>query len=128
MKVLIGAVVATALLMGSAMAQTATPATPATPAAPVVVPPSACPALQQPPATPDPASATRAQMAAADAAYQAWAHPYQESMACRRNEVTQSEAVTEAMRQQFNTQAGVLNTTTSAWTQAVAAFNARTHH
>lgn len=125
MKFLIGAAVASVLLMGAAMAQTTTPATPATPAAPVVVPPSACPALDQPPAVPDAATATRNQMREADTAYQTWAHAYQASLVCRRNEVEQHRAVDDAMRAQFNTQAALLNTTTASWTAAVAAFNTR---
>ena len=131
MKVLIGAVAATLLMGGMALAQptttTTTTATTTAPAAAPVVAPSACPTLADPPTAPDPATATRDQMQVAVAAYEAWRPQAQAVIDCRRPEVDNARATSEARTAEWNRMAPVVRDTAQSFASATAAFAARTN-
>ncbi|MFZ2029788.1 MAG: hypothetical protein WAU68_05740 [Vitreimonas sp.] len=92
-----------ACLATSAIAQTA----PAGPAAP----PASCADLAPAPSAPDGATATAAQMTAANQAYQTWRE--------------QSVAVVECRRVQYNALVDAMNAANMAWGATIAAYCGR---
>lgn len=121
MRVLLaGAVLA--LLIASPVAAQTGGATVA-PTGPVA--PSACGELQAAPTLPDPATATREIMDAANTTYTAWSTAYHANLQCRRAESDAQRAVWQARVAEYNAGATALNERNSAWEAAVAAFNAR---
>jgi hypothetical protein len=91
---------------GNAFAQTTPP-----PAAPATAAPASCANLVPPPPALDGATATAAQMAAGDQAYQAWRQ--------------QSTAAVECRRAQYNAAVDGMNTANTAWGATIAAYCAR---
>ncbi|MBI3439994.1 MAG: hypothetical protein HY054_15315 [Proteobacteria bacterium] len=121
MRVLIGAAAAL-LFAASAAAQTAsTPATPATP----TPPPSACGETAAPPAQPDMAHVTSAQMTNANRDFEAWATDARAKLQCRQNEVRALAAQTAAAEAAYNTQAASFNTSVNSWNAATTAYNSQ---
>ncbi len=121
MRVLLaGAVLA--LLIASPVAAQTGGATVA-PTGPVA--PSSCGELPAPPALPDPATATREIMEAANTAYTAWSTAYHVNLQCRRAESEAARSVWQARVAEHNAGAAAINEHNAAWEAAVVAFNAR---
>ena len=97
------AALAAQVLAGAAYAQTTESAPPSAPAE--------CPAMPEPPATPDPARASVQSMGAASRALAAWRE--------------QARAVHECRRQQFNAVVGQMNEVEQRWGAALDAFCSR---
>jgi len=105
-----------ALIATPAMAQTES-----APAAAV----SQCGDMPAAPTIPDGATADRAAMDAANAAYNAWGAQAQAVLSCRRAEAQEARARSDALVGQYNAAAEQVRTTSEQMVAAAAAFNAR---
>ena len=94
MRLVLAAAMLAAFTMSAQAQETTT-----TPAA--TVPPSACAAVVQSPAAPDGATATRAQMEAAVAAFEAWRAQEQTTLDCRRAEAEALNAQARARSDEY---------------------------
>lgn len=113
MKVVIGGVAAAILLASSAWAQTGVPAS------------SACQGFDAAPTLADGASATAAQMSAANQAYQNWAQARVAKLQSCRAEVDALRAQLNALEAGYNTGNGELSAVTQGWQADVEEYNAR---
>jgi len=120
MRVLLAGAAMALLIASPVAAQTGDTTVPTAPAAA-----SACGDLAAPPALPDPATATREIMEAANVTYTAWATAYHANLTCRRAETEAARALSVARAAEYNAGAAALNERNRAWEEAVAAFNAR---
>jgi len=89
---------------------------------------ASCPAVPPPPHLPNGAVADAREMRAGDAAYQSWVSTAQPGLSCRRDAAQSLEAAARAAREDYNSAAGVVNTTTDAWRTQTTTFGARAHH